>query len=299
MMIFLAILKVIGYILLAILGTLISLILLVLFVPIRYSVCGYRDEKTESLVYIEVRISWLLKLLRARYIYPDNPFFRVKILFFTVYDGSKPPKEIKILKEEVKSGASELTDDIIEEVKEEIKDDFTPDEESEKISESTEEIEDESSLPFFRKINQFFKKIVYTIKKFYARMKSTRLRITKFFETLSDYAEKLKSDEVKLALSLCSKLLKRIWKNIRPRKIKANLVVGLDDPAQTAKILQVYSILYPYIGENVFIKPDFDRYVINGDFVIRGRITAYVILWAAWKLYWDKNIRKVIKMFKD
>jgi len=301
---------------LAIIGILLALILLVLFVPIRYSVSG----KTFSVDFnwdvfleamdIKIRASWLLKLLRVYYHYPKNPIFRVKLLFFTIYDGERPPKEVEEIKEKVKDEvtgfAEEVIDEVVEEVTGELKEDIKalePLKEEDtigadiKVDETSPD--DVRKLSFFAKIIQFFQKIVYTIKKIYAKIKSTRLRFEDFIKKINDISDKLKSDEVRQALSLCLTLIKRIWKNIRPRKIRADLLVGLDDPHSTARFLEVYSILYPYIGENVFIKPDFDRFIIDGEFVIRGRITPCVILWAAWKLYWDKNIRDVIKMFKE
>ena len=323
MIIFLTILKVIAYILLAIIGILIALILLVLFVPIRYSISGNFsvDLNWEEFIKapgdLKIRVSWLLKLLRAYYHYPDSPFLRVKLLYFTIYDSRVPPEEVEEIKEKVKNEVAELADEVVEEVTGELKE-VVGKEESEEGAENpdakvdvssldgeTEDGSDELSpdeiagLSFFAKIKHFFQKTVYTIKKFYARMVSTRLRIEDFFKKINDISEKLKSEEVKQALALCLTHLKRIWKNIRPRKIRADLLVGLDDPQKTARFLEVYSILYPYIGENVFIKPDFNRFVIDGEFVVRGRITPYVILWAAWKLYFDQNIRAVIKMFKD
>ena len=83
----LTILKIIGIILLIILG----MILLVLFVPIRYSVDAEIpqkdlsdgiDEHFSDGIMCNVRITWLLHLIRACVKYPAAKSFSVKILFF-------------------------------------------------------------------------------------------------------------------------------------------------------------------------------------------------------------------------
>jgi hypothetical protein len=45
------------------------------------------------------------------------------------------------------------------------------------------------------------------------------------------------------------------------------------------------------------MRADFERPAIEGDFIVRGQAASYGMLWAGFKIYRDKNIRKVIKMF--
>ena len=98
----LTILKIIGIILLIILG----MILLVLFVPIRYSVDAEIpqkdlsdgiDEHFSDGIMCNVRITWLLHLIRACVKYPAAKSFSVKILFFTVFPRrrQKQKKSVK------------------------------------------------------------------------------------------------------------------------------------------------------------------------------------------------------------
>jgi hypothetical protein len=299
--IFLSILKVIGIVLLALLGFILLVLLLVLFAPITYRVSGYRKEEMESFVYVRARLSWLFGLVRAGYIYPDKPDIIVKFLFFTVYHSGKSD----LLKG--KNVEEEIEEDIPQSSEENKNTTRTANEEvAEKIiqekPEPLENEENESSentfKSFIKKIIAFFKNISYTIGKFYDRIKDACAKVKDFVESIAYYIELLQSEEMRRALDTCGKQLKKIGKNIRPRKIRANLLIGTSDPASTGKILELYSILYPYIGQNVNITPDFDRSVVIGDFFIRGRITSAVLLWAAWVLYKDRDIRRVIDKFK-
>ena len=107
----LTILKIIGIILLIILG----MILLVLFVPIRYSVDAEIPQKDLSDgidehfldgIMCNVRITWLLHLIRAYVKYPAAPPFSVKVLFFTVFPRSR--KKRKKSKKDAEKKANNL-----------------------------------------------------------------------------------------------------------------------------------------------------------------------------------------------
>ena len=98
----LTVLKIIGILLLIIL----CIILVILFVPIRYSadaeiprkdLSGGIDEHITDGVNCNIRISWLLHLIRVSVRYPAATRFSVKILFFTIF-----PKKVKNKKKSVK-----------------------------------------------------------------------------------------------------------------------------------------------------------------------------------------------------
>jgi hypothetical protein len=141
------------------------------------------------------------------------------------------------------------------------------------------------------KIVGLFNKIRYTTKEIYAKIKDV-------VENISYYVEIIKSDRFKKAIKLCWRQLGAIVRSIRPTKLKAQLVFGTGDPASTGQILEFYSILYPFIGNNVVITPDFEAKIMEGEFLIKGRVTVIVLLRAAWTIYRDKNIRKLIKLLK-
>ncbi|MCL2052312.1 MAG: DUF2953 domain-containing protein [Lachnospiraceae bacterium] len=302
------ILKVAGIILFAICGILILLLMLVLFVPLRYSLRGEYAGIESPLTYAKIRISWLLRLVSVSYSYPDKQSIRVKFLFFTIFDSKRPKKKKKAGKKSAtdKRPAKEEKNEVTEanETTEAIE--VNKANELKAVNEvkapaPADEPEEEkpSFIAFLKKIKQFYENIIYTARNFYAKIKDTRQKVSDFVNDLNYYLEILKSDELKKAFSLCTGQLKRILKSIKPRKIRVNLLIGRGDPAATAKILELYSILYPFIGQNISIKPDFDREVINGDFFISGRIASWVVLWSAWKVYSDRNIRKLLKMFKN
>lgn len=79
------ILKILGIVLLALLGIILFILLLVLFVPIRYGADGSYVEKPDA----EVRVSWLLKLIRVNVRYADGLEAGAKVLCFPVWSMKK------------------------------------------------------------------------------------------------------------------------------------------------------------------------------------------------------------------
>lgn len=182
----------------------------------------------------------------------------------------------------------------------EARENFSPEE---KI---TEEPFPEGKNSFVSKIKRYWKKL----KAFCAKIWNAFINMQYTVRTICDkikkaaadlqyYLDLLKSDVFRAAFGLCGKQLGRILKSIRPKKCHIRLLVGTGDPAGTGQILAVYGIFYPFIGNNVRIEADFDgQAVLEGSLFIKGRIRVFTLLVSAFKVYRDKNIRRLIKMFK-
>jgi len=89
-----------------------------------------------------------------------------------------------------------------------------------------------------------------------------------------------------------------IFSYIRPRKFQADLTIGMDDPAAMGKILSYYGMLYPLIGSCVNVIPDFERKRMEGTVFIKGKIRLFNFIKAALRIYFNKDIRKLLKLFK-
>lgn len=91
-----------------------------------------------------------------------------------------------------------------------------------------------------------------------------------------------------------------IWicRKVKPTKCRINLRAGMEDPATTGQIVAAYGILYPLVGGSVFLQPEFEEKVIEGDVYIKGKITGIIFLIAGLKIALDKNIWRLIKLLK-
>lgn len=149
----------------------------------------------------------------------------------------------------------------------------------------------ERIVEFFRLLHRKLKNIQYTIRRFCDKIKQ-------IIENIAYYRETLEREESKKAFLCCKKQLFQIWRNIRPGKLKIAMEIGFDDPAATGQFVALYSMFYPWIYHTVTLEPDFENPVLKGTFFCRGRVTVFVLLRAAWILYFDKNIRTFLRLWK-
>ncbi len=141
------------------------------------------------------------------------------------------------------------------------------------------------------KLKAAFQNIVYTIRHLCDRIKSAS-------ETIQYYKEVLESDAFRQSWALCKGQTGILLKALKPDKFEADLIIGTGDPASTGEILAWYGMLYPFLGEHVRITGDFERAHVEGFLFIRGKIRAFTFLRVAWKVYRNRNVRTLIKLFK-
>lgn len=98
------ILKLIGWIILGILGIILGILLFVLFSAVRYRIDGKKEEKLEG----EIRIAWLFGILSVVTAWKDGLQIKIKIFGKTVGQKNREPKtENKTYSETVSSAQNE------------------------------------------------------------------------------------------------------------------------------------------------------------------------------------------------
>lgn len=150
----------------------------------------------------------------------------------------------------------------------------------------------------FHKIKAFFKKIIHILKNIQYTIRKVCDKIKEICGAIQYYAEVFGEEETKKAFELCRQQLFKVWKNIRPKKCRVWMRIGTGEPDTTGYILALHGILYPFLGNTVFIEPDFEHQVFEGNFSMKGRVTVFVLVYVAVKLYFDENIRYFLKRFK-
>lgn len=144
----------------------------------------------------------------------------------------------------------------------------------------------------FIKICGFFKNIWYTIRTICDRIKN-------IFENIEYYLDIIKSDTFKASFALCRGELVKVLSYIKPRKFEGELVIGTGDPASTGQIIAYYyAILYPFIGTHLRVVGDFEQKRVEGLVLIKGKIKLFTIIKAALRIYFNKDIKKLLKLFK-
>ncbi len=290
MQIFLQVLSVIGIILLCIIGLAFLIVGLVLFVPLRYKIKAQKDTE----IVAQIQATWLLHLLSIKYRYPAPGEIEIRLLGSKVW---------KMKPGEASDEHTEKEEDAKEEAKEEIKEEMPPETKTEaktaKISKTVKEqktemsggtTKNEQEVPPDEKKN-FFEKIQFKIKTIYDKIK-------KIVADYEYYRDLLQEKENKLLFERCKMRLFKIVKHVKPKILKADVLVGTGEPDTTGYLMAVYGMFIPVLGNHINITPDFDRKVLEGRLYAKGRITVFNLLYNGAGIYFDDQLHLLIDKWK-
>ena len=297
------ILKVIGIILLVVLALILTALLCVLFVPVKYRAVGSFDNTD---IRAKAHVSWLFHLFALHIEYADETDGYIRLVF-------------------VKKGLfADSLGDNYEAFNDDVMDDAAKTETEDKISENTgdgpkipadesehiidEQAEDECTARThneYRSVtdeNQHIKQQTKpTHKKTYK--KRSKKPHKKQFKDKSDKIKnciyKLKreySDERnKAAFSHLKKELFIILKRICPRRLKLTMVYSTGSPDTTGISLGILACFPVGYTNRWRITPDFEseKPYAKGSFDIKGHVIVISILAATLRILFDKNCRRL------
>ena len=317
----LTILKIIGIVLLVILGIMLFLLAVLLFVPVRYSVKGTVDNNITA----EGKISGLCSIFRYDFTFQEQELNGEVRIF-----GFRPKKKERVSEEELEEEAVPEVKDGVEEVVSDLVSNTVEEDDSEgKISKSVTESDSDKISPeeaagrreqnpemdfhtgrqnrkssrpsgkniFMRmwdKIKSFLKKI----KNFFIGIQK---RLTSFKEFVVKVKEIVTDTKNQYAVRRLWEELLYLLKHFGFRKIHTELTFALADPALTGQVLGVLCMM-PFLYQYDFhIFPDFESesYYIRGSYDVKGRIQLIFLLVTAIRLLADKDIRSFLKKLLD
>jgi len=328
MAVVLTILKILGIILLCILGLLILLLLMVLFIPIRYRVNG---EYTSENINAAAKVRWFIFRVLVNYNKGDPMAIRAKVLCFTVYSmgvkrkdenaphaevepslpppetapeeakpDSKPEAETKpetVTKPEMVTEPETATkpepvtkpETVTEPAKTEVPAGSSGESKTEdkpesqlpvSLPEDTGGEEEESQSP---------------IGKITSKIESVKTKVETKKRHLDQFLER---EATQRTITRGKKLLKKIFKHLKPRKGRVDLHLGLGSAADTGMTLGKIARFYPLYGKWLFITPDFYEKVIEASGDVKGRIRIGTIAIPALIFYLRRDTRRTIKLAK-
>ena len=198
--------------------------------------------------------------------------------------------------------------DVINENEESIgQDQHKPDNESENTETVTNENkiqpEDTASEEVSEQKTFFIKRIYDRIRNIFkgirTKLQNIRRTLKKVKNNLSWWKSFLEHPRVKAARTLVWKHAKFLLKHIFPTKIEGQVAFSFENPALTGTALAVLGMTIPFHKNCVQINPRFDgENYLQGNIRAKGRIYGFVFLRAALIIYFDKNIKYVIKRWK-
>lgn len=277
-------LKIIGILILVILGLFVLLTGIVLFVPIRYQIDAKGKGTLQSLE-VRIKFSWFLHLLSGYVFYADKkPEWQVR----TAWKKWNVVKLEKMTETEIKPQNVKKTEEPTEKKEEK---------QFEKVVKQIETNQPKKQVKnkkksFAEKCNKIFQKIKRTICNLCDKIKLLGDKKDRVLEFLQD---ELHQSVWKNAKREAVRLLKYL----RPKKIKGRVHFGFSDPYLTGKTLAILSMWYPFYANTVSLEPDFEEVVLEGELSIKGCVRGFYFLFPVFNIIRSREIRQTYKHIRE
>lgn len=264
-MVFLTVLKIIGFVIAGIVALVLLILALILFAPVKYSGSGRYDEKAT----FSFKASYIFHLVRVKASYDGELKKSIKILFFEVGNkkAKKPRKTKKKSKENKKTEKKEMQVSTVPLKK--------------KPKERPKERKKEK--PKEKKKNVF--------KRLKDRYNSLKSKKDDAFKIIGD------PDNQK-AIKQIAEIVGKTLKKIIPRKHEINLTYGFESPDTVGEVTGMIYTISAFTGLNINAYPDFENKILKADGWFKGHFMVFSVAKAAFVIYRNNRIKKLIKEIK-
>ena len=307
----LKILQIIGIVLLCILGFVLVMLILVLVLPVRYSidVSKMPEEKLKA----RMKITYFFGIVRALATYEDIFEVNAKVLWFKIFSMKIPDKD-----EDDEEVSLDDLDDAID-------DEFTDSEDEQPLQEYNPGSEDENNVDIgsddeFTDESEISDDADYDtdisddtadydsdmsddedegpLAKLKYKFDEICDKIDKVRSEIRYYYNIYNSNEGKNTLRNTGKHLKKLIRKLLPRKISANVTYGFSSPDLTGKVYGIYCLIADRFSRDSEVLPDFDREIFEGRIKARGYFNLWGILINVIAIVLNKDAIKIIKSVK-
>ena len=296
------ILKVIGIILLVVLALILTALLCVLFVPVKYRAVGSFDNTD---IRAKAHVSWLFHLfaLHIEYAQETDGYIRLAFMkkkLFDNYEALDDDDMDEAAKTETEDKVSENTADeskIPADESAHVADEQTENEstaqthnEQRTVNDENQQIKQQTKLTHQKTYKKRNKKLPKKSHKKQFKDKSEKIK------TSIDKLKREYSDEKnKAAFSHLKKELFIILKRICPRRLKLTMVYSTGSPDTTGISLGILACFPVGYTNRWRITPDFEseKPYAKGSFDIKGHVIVISILAATLRILFDKNCRRL------
>lgn len=291
MSVILFILKLIGIILLVLLGIIVTLLILVLFVPIRYDVSG----ELETEIAVHVKVTWLLHLISFVLDYEKGETVTcLRIMGIRKKAKAKSALEEEAWEDELENTTEDETDEEFVDETERQPEPALTDKAENTETDNAQADGDITKVTFIERIRSRIQAFGESVKKLKGAAGQLSGKLSAIKEIITDEANQSVVQAVFFELGYC-------LRHFKFRKLVTDLRFSTGDPAKTGQTLGVlclFPILYQY---QVNIFPDFeaDEFYIKGTFEIKGHVRAVHLLAVLLRLWKKKEVRALVKKLLD
>lgn len=111
-----------------------------------------------------------------------------------------------------------------------------------------------------------------------------------------EIVERFINNEIhKSAFGKLKKELFYILRKLKPKKFYLTLHFGFEDPSLTGKFLGTLCILYPIFKDNIDIHPEFQKEILEGETLIKGKLRCSYLIGLGLRLLLSKDVRRTVR----
>ena len=278
-----------------VLGLLLLAILLILFCPVRYRASGTKEQDDWKKIRGEGQVSWLFHGVVLRAVWAEGNLqtsFRLfgipvdKILNrrkkVKDYAGSEEIPE-KPVNAEAEKMISSPVDSQLQNAPEKPQQETDSDKKEKKIS----------------PVRKLLSGIQSKRKRIWDRIHHIRATLGRVGTQITWWRDFLEHPKVQAGISLVWTHAKFLIRHVMPTKMDGEITFSTEDPSITGAILAVLGMTIPFHKNCVGVRPLFSgENYCQGNVRIKGRIYGIVFVRAAVSIYFNKNIKYVIRRWK-
>lgn len=278
-----------------VLGLLLLAILLILFCPVRYRASGTKEQDDWKKIRGEGQVSWLFHGVVLRAVWAEGNLqtsFRLfgipvdKILNrrkkVKDYAGSEEIPE-KPVNAEAEKMISSPVDSQLQNAPEKPQQETDSDKKEKKIS----------------PVRKLLSGIQSKRKRIWDRIHHIRATLGRVGTQITWWRDFLEHPKVQAGISLVWTHAKFLIRHVLPTRMDGEITFSTEDPSITGAILAVLGMTIPFHKNCVGVRPLFSgENYCQGNVRIKGRIYGIVFVRAAVSIYFNKNIKYVIRRWK-
>ena len=266
---------------LCILAFILLVLILILFVPIRYKVKAECDFDVPKEVHVKAIVSFLLRIIYVRINEDGTGVLRIFGIPVRRFNGDEEESEATGDSDSAsETDARGNFDNTGSPMPVSLTDKDNKENKNNKNKNNKNKNNDTNNQSKVKKKKRSGKRTNL--------FKNIKDSVGKFFKTITDENNKRFVKAVK-------NIIVRLLKDIKPDMIKADLVVGMEDPAATGILfgfIGIFTVIWP---GKYHIIPDFEREVLKGKIMIKGKIFNFILLKYIIEAIRNEDIKKVIQ----
>lgn len=144
-----------------------------------------------------------------------------------------------------------------------------------------------------------FSRIQGKLKEIPVKLRNISLTFKRIRGKIGWYKELWEHPRTQAAFALVKQHAVFLLKHMLPTKIQGEVTFGFEDPAITGSILGILGMTIPFHKNCVEVTPVFDGgNLLRGNIRLKGRIYGVVLARAALVIYFNKNVKYVMKHWK-